>query len=112
MAIVNRDLRYAVNFKKVVDLLGWMRYTSEKRHHIDLNEARECSAYKCVYRLSRATCTTDEHDVLVVRLLECNVLRCRHSACFEQQSGGDRLNANDGDLVKLGKYLGLLGGEV
>jgi hypothetical protein len=80
VAIVDRNLRYAADFKKVVDLLSWMRYTSEKRHHIDLDDARECPAYKCVYRLARTACATDEHGELVVRLLERNVLGRRLSA--------------------------------
>lgn len=82
MAIVDRNLRYATDFEKIVDLLGWMRYTSEKGHHIDFDDARECPAYKCVYRLAR-TSTTDEHGELVIRLLECNVLGRRLSACVK-----------------------------
>jgi hypothetical protein len=83
VAIVDWNFRYAIDFENVVDLLGWTRYTSKKRHHIDLDEARECLAYKYVYRLARATCTTDEHGELVVHLLERNVLGRRLSACVK-----------------------------
>src|SRR6267154_6711828 len=74
VAIVDWNLRYLIHFEKAIDLLGWICYTSEKPHHIDLDVAREYPAYKCVYRLSRAACTTDEHGELVVRLLERNVI--------------------------------------
>ena len=81
MAIVDRNLRYAIDFEKVVDHLRWLRYASKKCHHVDLDEARECTAYECVYRLARATCTTDEYDEFVVRLLERNILGCCLFAC-------------------------------
>lgn len=81
MAIVDRNLRYALDLEEVTDHLNWLRYASKERHHIDFDETRERPAYGWIYRLALATCTTDEHGELVVRLLERNLLGCRLYAC-------------------------------